>query len=139
MTSQVKSWQQVMQDGWATTGRKFKIDVIDVSAGEDSREDILEKYKTAQDDEIVYLMGAPSSNDLEELISAYDLNPLIQMDVQHSSRKFTHTNAFVGPRQNKNTVLQDSANLKQIYESCFMNLTIRDQPSTVNEKKMRVV
>jgi len=39
-----------------------------------------------------------------ELLRAYDLNPLVMMEIKHASNKFSHANAFVSPRRNKSAI-----------------------------------
>ncbi len=58
-----------------------------------------------------------------EIVRAYDLNPLIFMEMQHSSGKFSHANAFVSPRRNKDKKKKEN-NLH--HESLFMNVAMRD-------------
>ena len=67
-----------------------------------------------------------------ELCRAYDLNPLLQLELQHA---FTscHSNSFINPRQNKEQRLQVT---KTAYESQFINVSIRDK---VKLEKLRVV
>ena len=67
-----------------------------------------------------------------QLIRAYDLNPLIYLELQHSYL-FCHTNAFVSPRRNKLKVFPKE---KQMNESQFYNIAIRDDEE---KDKLRVV
>lgn len=55
------------------------------------------------------------------------------MEMQHSSAKFSHCNAYVSPRRNKDRCEKHE---KAIYESFFLNIAMRD---SLNFDKMRVV
>lgn len=57
-----------------------------------------------------------------ELLRAYDLNPLVLMEIKHSSNKFAHANAFVSPRRNKSAMESCLA----AFESMYMNVVVRD-------------
>ena len=74
---------------------------------------MLEHYKTEDENEVVIMMPVPQKNDQMQLIRAYDLNPLIYLELQHSYL-FCHTNAFVSPRRNKLKVFPKE---KQMNES----------------------
>jgi len=57
-----------------------------------------------------------------ELLRAYDLNPLILMEMKHASTKLAHANAFVSPRKNKSAV----GSCLAAFESMYMNVVVRD-------------
>ena len=56
---------------------------------------------------------------LTQLLRAYDLNPLLQLDMQHNY-KLCAVNSFVAPRQNKVRLGDQRA------ETLFFNVSMRD-------------
>ena len=77
-------------------------------------------------------MPIPSPEDQLKLLKAYDLNPLVQLELQHSYELCT-TNSFVSSRKNKQ---QRSKNQPAVYESSFLNIALRDMGKL---EKLRVI
>jgi len=77
-------------------------------------------------------MPVPSYDKQMELIRAFDLNPLIQLELLHKQMA-CFSECFVSPRQNKQFRTSDE---KPAFESIIFNVAIRD---TVVIEKMRVL
>ena len=73
-------------------------------------------------EDVAILMPMPSLESWEKIRRAYDLNPLIRLELL-PSYETCHTNAFVNPQHNK-TVL--SRGVRESYEAQFINLAVRD-------------
>jgi plasmid maintenance system antidote protein VapI len=61
---------------------------------------LLKFYGTELEEERAILMPVPTPEEQIRLLKAYDLNPLIQLELQHSYELCT-TNSFVSARKNK--------------------------------------
>jgi hypothetical protein len=59
--------------------------------------DLLSFYKAENEHEVAILMAVPTIEEQLQLCRAYDLNPLIQLEMQHSYTS-CHTSSFVNPR-----------------------------------------
>ena len=60
MTSETKSWNDILEDGWRVTSKKIEIDLLNDNSEETSA---LKQYKTENEDEVVILMKLPSKKD----------------------------------------------------------------------------
>jgi hypothetical protein len=74
-------------------------------------------------------MPVPMPEQLDELIAAYDLNPLIKLKLLHK-QKICFCEGYVKPKANKKHTAEVA------YESIVLNLAVRD---TVNIDKLRVI
>lgn len=74
MMYEVKTWDELLEDGWRVTTQKLQVDLLDEIECCVSDDD---HYKTKDEDEIVVLMELPDDERCLELLRTYDLNPLI--------------------------------------------------------------
>ena len=80
-------------------------------------------------DDTAVLMPVPMPEQLDELIAAFDLNPLMKLKLLHK-QKICFCEAYVTPKANKKYTAAGA------YESLVLNLAVRD---TVNIDKLRVI
>ena len=60
MTSETKSWNDILEDGWRVTSKKIEIDLLNDNSEETNA---LKQYKTENEDEVVILMKLPTKKD----------------------------------------------------------------------------